>query len=59
MLGVVRSSLLGGNIGQLHALDNEASALDAAHDLADVMIAHSVGLEHGVGLFNCHDCSLS
>ena len=34
VLSVVRSSLLGGNIGQLHALDNEAGTLDAAHDLA-------------------------
>ena len=39
---------------QLHALDGEAGALEAVDDLADVPVAHAVGLDHGVGLLDSH-----
>ena len=54
MLGVVRLRLLGGDHAQLHALDGEAGALEAVDDLADVPVAHAVGLDHGVGLLDSH-----
>ena len=54
MLGVVGLRLLVGHHAQLHALDLEARALEAVDDLADVAVAHAVGLDHRVGLLLCH-----
>ena len=34
--------------GHLHALDNKAAALNASNDLADLAIAHGVGLTQNV-----------
>ena len=54
MLLVVGSSLLGGNHTHFHTLDLQTSTLEAVNDLADVAVANTVGLDHAVGLFNCH-----
>ena len=54
MLGVIGRSLRGRDVRKLHALDGEAGTLDAGDDIAHVAIAHGIGLEHGVGLFDCH-----
>ena len=54
MLGVVGLGLLGGDHLEAHLLDGEASALETVNDLADVAVAHAVGLDHRVGLLNCH-----
>ena len=54
MLLVVRCCLLGRDITELHALDLEASALEAIDDLANVTISDAIRLDHDVGLFHCH-----
>ena len=59
MLGVVGLRLLVGHHAQLHALDGQAGALEAVDDLADVAVAHTVGLDHAVGLLDSHDWYLS
>ena len=59
VLTVVRLRLFERHHAELHALDREANALDAGDDLADVAVAHTVGLDHVVGLLDCHACYLS
>ena len=54
VLLVVSSSLLGGNHTHFHALDLQTSTLEAVYDFADMTVANTVGLDHAVGLFNCH-----
>ena len=54
MLGVIGLRLLGGDHAKLHALDGEAGALEAIDDLADMSVTHAIGLDHGVGLLDCH-----
>ena len=40
--------------GHLHALDDKAAALNASNDLADLAVAHGVGLNHDEGLLDSH-----
>ena len=54
MLAVVRLGLLKRDHAKLHTLDLQANALDAGDNLADVAVAHAVGLDHVVGLLDCH-----
>ena len=59
VLGVVGLGLIKRHHAQLHALDGQAGALEAVDDLADVAVAHTVGLDHAVGLLDSHDWYLS
>ena len=40
--------------GHLHALDDKAAALNASNDLADLAVAHGVGLNHDESLLDSH-----
>ncbi len=54
MLAVVLLSGLAGEGAQLHLVDGQPLALDAADDLADEAAADAVGLDQDQGGFGSH-----
>ena len=54
MLGVIGFGLLEADHTKLHALHLQTRTLETVDDLADMAVANSVGLNHGVCFLDCH-----